>query len=74
MNFNTTIPRYKIQPNTNKVQSPMVGWTYSGDSGNSEWHTGMLIQIDGDEATLVDARGKKHVIILSTLRNTHNED
>ena len=48
---------------------PMPGCIYAGDSGNSEWHTGILLQVDGDEATIVDARDVKHQVILSTLRS-----
>ena len=69
MNYNTKSPKYKAQALTNNLQTPMVGCIYSGDAGNSDWHTGMLIQINGDEATIVDARKKNRVVILSTLRS-----
>lgn len=69
MNISTTQPKYKSQRIMNKMRIPMPGCIYSGDSGNSDWHTGMLIQVDGSDATIVDARGKNHVVILSTMRS-----
>ena len=51
------------------IIAPTVGCIYSGDSGNSEWHTGMLIQVDGSDAIICDSRGKNHTVIASTLRS-----
>jgi hypothetical protein len=69
MRISTLQPKFKAQRILNPVSLPMPGCIYSGDSGNSEWHTGMLVQVDGSDATIVDARGKEHVVILSTLRS-----
>lgn len=70
MNINTITPKFKAQRtvlNTNLL--PIPGCIYAGDKGNSEWITGMLVQVDGSDAIIVDARGKEHVVILSTLRS-----
>ena len=69
MNIATNIPKFKSQRILNPVSLPMPGCIYSGDAGNSDWHTGMLVQVDGSDAIIVDARGKEHVVILSTLRS-----
>ena len=69
MNISTTQPKFKAQRVINTMRIPMPGCIYSGDSGNSDWHTGMLVQVDGSDAIIVDARGKEHVVILSTLRS-----
>jgi hypothetical protein len=69
MRISTNQPKFKAQRVINQMRIPMPGCIYSGDSGNSDWHTGMLVQVDGSDATIVDARGKEHVVILSTLRS-----
>ena len=69
MNIATNAPKFKAQRILNPISLPMPGCIYSGDSGNNDYHTGMLVQVDGSDAILVDARGKEHVVILSTLRS-----
>jgi hypothetical protein len=56
--------RYKAQAKQAQAIVPTPGCIYSGDSGNSDWHTGMLVQVDGGDAIIVDARGKEHVVIV----------
>ena len=69
MKLDTVKPKYK-KPFAIKYSSgPIPGCVYRGDTGNSNWVSGILIQVDGDEAVLVDARDIKHTVILSTLRS-----
>ena len=69
MNINTVKPKYKSQRISKLTAVPTMGCIYRGDTGNSNWVSGLLIQVDKDEATLVDIRGKSHTVILSTLRS-----
>ena len=69
MNIATTQPQFKAQRVTQNMVAPMVGCIYSGDAGNSEWHTGMLVQVDGDEAIICDVRLQDWRVILSTIRS-----
>ena len=68
MNITTIKPKFQAKP-VEQIIVPTLGCIYSGDAGNSEWHTGMLLQVNGDEAIIVDVRGKNHVVIFSTLRS-----
>jgi hypothetical protein len=68
MNITTIKPKFKAKP-VEQIINPTLGCIYSGDAGNSEWHTGMLIQLDGDDAILRDIRGINRVVIPSTLRS-----
>lgn len=68
MNINNK-HRYKSQAKPVQARSPIPGCVYTGDSGNSDWHTGLLVRYDKDYSIIADARGKEHVVISSTLRN-----
>lgn len=67
MNINTVQAKYKARRTVSKNAVPILGCIYRGDTGNSNWVSGILIQVDKDEATIVDARDKSHTVILSTL-------
>jgi hypothetical protein len=54
---------------TVKPSEPLLGCVYRGDTGNSNWVTGILIQVDGSDSVLRDARGKKHVVLTMMLRS-----
>lgn len=69
MNINTIQPKFKAKRIQNDTQAPILGCIYRGDTGNSNWVSGLLMQVDRDEATLLDIRGKSHTVILSTLRS-----
>jgi hypothetical protein len=69
MNYSSKTPKYRAQPVTNSLQAPMVGCIYSGDAGNSDWHTGMLISVDKNDATIVDIRHQTHVVWAPTMRS-----
>jgi hypothetical protein len=69
MNINNK-HRYKSQATIVQAISLIPGCVYTGDSGNSDWHTGLLLRHDKDYAIIADARGKEHVVILSTLRSS----
>lgn len=69
MKLDTVKPKYKAQRISKLAAVPTMGCIYRGDTGNSNWVSGLLMQVDKDEATLVDARDKSHVVILSTLRS-----
>jgi len=61
--------RYKGQGSTKQTYEPILGCIYRGDTGNNNWVIGMLVTIDGSDAYLVDARGKKHVVLTMMLRS-----
>lgn len=69
MNISTIKPKFKPQRVTKSMMAPILGIIYYGDTGNANYVSGLLIQVDGSDATLVDARGKSHVVISSTLRS-----
>lgn len=69
MKLDTVKPKYKAQRISKLAAVPTMGCIYRGDTGNSNWVSGLLMQVDKDEATLLDIRGKSHVVILSTLRS-----
>lgn len=60
---------YKIQPTQLQASSPIPGCVYTGDSGNSDWHTGILVSHDKDYSIILDVRGIERKIISSTLRS-----
>ena len=45
-----------------------IGVVYWGDTGNANMIVGMLVRYEAKDAILVDARGKEHIAIKSTLR------
>ncbi len=55
-----------IQPIT---PVPQVGVVYWGDTGNANYIAGILVGYEDGDAILVDARGKEHRVIKSTLRS-----
>jgi hypothetical protein len=59
---------------TNKPVTPtqQIGVVYWGDTGNGNMVCGMLVGYENDTAILTDARGKEHIIILSTLRPAYS--
>lgn len=69
MKLDTVKPKYKAKRTQNLTATPILGCIYRGDTGNSNWVSGLLMQVDKDEATLLDIRGKSHTVILSTLRS-----
>jgi hypothetical protein len=69
MNISTATPKFRAQRIQNNTQVPTMGCIYTGDTGNSNWVSGVLMQVDGLDATIVDARGKSHMVISTTLRS-----
>lgn len=61
--------RYKYQGNKVKQSAPQIGCIYRGDTGNNNWVTGVLIQVNGSDSVLVDARGKGHIVLTMMLRS-----
>jgi len=55
-----------IQPTTPTLQ---IGVVYWGDTGNANYIAGILVGYEEGDAILVDARGKEHRVIQSTLRS-----
>ena len=68
MNITTIKPKFKAK-SVDQLISYIPGCIYKGDAGNSEWYTGILLQVDGEDAILKDIRGINRVVILSTLRS-----
>jgi len=62
--------RYKTQAKQAQAIVPTPGCVYTGDAGNSEWFTGMLLRYDEDYSIIRDARGIERVVISSTLRSS----
>ena len=62
--------KYKNQPAVEQNIVPTPGCVYTGDAGNSEWFTGMLLRYDEDYSIIRDARGMERVVISSTLRSS----
>ena len=54
------------QPTTPTLQ---IGVVYWGDTGNGNYTAGILVGYEDGYAILVDARGKEHHAIKSTLRS-----
>jgi hypothetical protein len=54
------------QPTTPTLQ---IGVVYWGDTGNANYIAGILVGYEDGDAILVDARGKEHRVIQSTLRS-----
>ena len=54
------------QPTTPTLQ---IGVVYWGDTGNANYIAGILVGYEDGDAILVDARGKEHRAIKSTLRS-----
>ena len=65
-NLYTVKPAFKLQKPIIQTQY-VLGCIYRMDTGNSNWVSGMLLQVDGSDATIIDARGVKHIGITSTL-------
>lgn len=61
---------YKKVTNSTKPVTPtlQIGVVYWGDTGNANMIVGMLVRYEAQNAILVDARGKEHIAIKSTLR------
>ena len=59
---------------SNKPITPtlQIGVVYWGDTGNGNMICGMLVRYEAKDAILVDARGKEHIAISSTLRPAYN--
>lgn len=66
--------RYKTKAKHTQPNGPIPGCIYSGDAGNSEWHTGILLIYDEDYSTIRDARGIERVVISSTLRSSQSSE
>ena len=62
--------RYKAQAKRAQAIIPTPGCVYTGDAGNSEWFTGLLLRHDKDFSIIRDARGIERVVISSTLRSS----
>lgn len=54
------------QPITPTLQ---IGVVYWGDTGNANYIAGILVGYEDGDAILVDARGKEHRVIQSTLKS-----
>jgi hypothetical protein len=54
------------QPTTPTLQ---IGVVYWGDTGNANYIAGILVGYEDGDAILVDARGKEHRAIKSTLKS-----
>jgi hypothetical protein len=61
--------RYKGQGHAVKPSEPLLGCIYRGDTGNSNWVTGILILVDDSDSVLRDARGEEHVVLTMMLRS-----
>jgi len=66
--------KYKSQPAVEQNIIPTPGCVYTGDAGNSEWFTGLLLRHDEDYSIICDARGIERVVISSTLRSMQAND
>jgi hypothetical protein len=59
----------KVMGNAKPVSQPnQIGVVYWGDTGNGNMVCGILVRYETKDAILVDARGKEHIVIKSTLR------
>jgi len=59
----------KVTGNAKPVTPTLqIGVVYWGDTGNANMIVGMLVRYEAKDAILVDARGKEHIAIKSTLR------
>jgi hypothetical protein len=54
------------KPTTPTLQ---IGVVYWGDTGNANYIAGILVGYEDGDAILVDARGKEHRVIQSTLKS-----
>jgi hypothetical protein len=68
------ITKYSKWRNTITATQPItptlqIGVVYWGDTGNANYMAGILVGYEDGDAILVDARGKEHRVIKSTLRS-----
>jgi len=61
--------RYKSKGVKVKPGAPIPGCIYRGDTGNNNWVIGILVRVDDDDAIIMDARGKEHVVLTMMLRS-----